>query len=330
MTDQPVPLVSVIVPAHDAALHVEAAVRSALAQSVADLEVIVVDDASTDGTLAVARALAADPRVRVLASPTNLGVASARNLGLAAARGEWVALLDADDAFEPGRLAHLLAFARATGADLVADNLLLCPEDGGPRLPMLDPAELPSPRLLGLAAFVEGDLPRRTSSRAGYGFLKPLIRRSFLAAHGLRYESGMRFGEDYAFATACLAHGARLWLVPEPLYRYTLRGTSVTARHGLPELQRLLAVDRRLADHPRVRAAPAARRAVAAHARSLVRRIALVEFFASLKAGRPVRAGRFLLSGPGAAGDILAECWRAAGRRLRTRRPRDLAPTLEK
>lgn len=108
-------LVSVIVPAYNAAPYLGAALASALAQTHADLEVIVVDDGSTDDTAAVAADVAArDPRVRVLRQ-ANQGVAAARNRALEAARGAFIAPLDADDLWHPDKLARQLAALRAAG-----------------------------------------------------------------------------------------------------------------------------------------------------------------------------------------------------------------------
>lgn len=108
------PLVSVIVPMYDAADTIEGAVNSILRQSWTNLEVIVVDDASNDESLARAERLALhDDRVRVIQLPRNVGAYGARNQGLAAARGEFVTVHDADDWAHPERLRiqaqHLLA-----------------------------------------------------------------------------------------------------------------------------------------------------------------------------------------------------------------------------
>jgi glycosyltransferase involved in cell wall biosynthesis len=98
------PSVSVVVPAYNAEPFLRTAVHSALQQSFGNLEVIVVDDGSSDGTRALAESLAvADPRVRVVTIP-NSGVAAARNVGIEEARGEWIAFLDADDVWEPEKL----------------------------------------------------------------------------------------------------------------------------------------------------------------------------------------------------------------------------------
>ncbi|HET7028875.1 MAG TPA: glycosyltransferase family 2 protein, partial [Candidatus Limnocylindrales bacterium] len=113
------PLLSVIVPAWNVGPSLERAVRSALAEPV-NLEVVVVDDGSTDDTLAVARAIAAgDPRVVVVAQPANAGVSEARNLALERARGTWLTFLDADDVLLPGGLVALLTAAERDDALVV-------------------------------------------------------------------------------------------------------------------------------------------------------------------------------------------------------------------
>lgn len=104
------PLVTVVVPLYNGARYIEQTLESVQRQSMADLEVVVVDDGSTDG----GPALAADHPVRpsVLTQP-NHGVAVARNRGLARARGRWVTFLDQDDLWHPDRLQRLLAFVEA-------------------------------------------------------------------------------------------------------------------------------------------------------------------------------------------------------------------------
>ena len=104
---------SIIIPVYNGAAHLEHAVRGLRAQSFADWEAVVVDDGSTDGTGGIAERLAAeDARIRVFHQP-NGGVSVARNRGLAEARGDWIAWLDADDAWVDGALARLAALVAA-------------------------------------------------------------------------------------------------------------------------------------------------------------------------------------------------------------------------
>ena len=108
-------LVSVIVPAYNAAATIGETLRSALAQTYPQLEVLVVDDGSTDATADIVRSFVArDPRVRLL-QQANAGVAAARNLAIAQSRGAYVAPLDADDLWHPQKIALQLEALRRGG-----------------------------------------------------------------------------------------------------------------------------------------------------------------------------------------------------------------------
>jgi glycosyltransferase involved in cell wall biosynthesis len=106
-------LVSILIPCHNAAPWLAATLESALAQTWAEKEIIVVDDGSTDGSLALARTYERRG-VRVIAQP-NAGASAARNAAWRAARGAWLQFLDADDLLAPDKLARQLAFAAAGG-----------------------------------------------------------------------------------------------------------------------------------------------------------------------------------------------------------------------
>src|SRR4051794_20063688 len=101
-------LVSVIVPVHNGAEHLGVALESALMQTHQNLEIIAVDDGSTDSTLSILENYAArDARVRVFTQP-NGGVARARNRAIAESRGEFIAPLDADDLWQPTKITRQL------------------------------------------------------------------------------------------------------------------------------------------------------------------------------------------------------------------------------
>ena len=107
-----VPVVSVIIPAYNAAQHLPATLRSVLDQTFKDFEVVVVDDGSTDATADVVRRTD-DRRVKLLAHGKNLGLHRARNTGIRAARGEVLAFLDADDLFHRDKLQAHMGLLRA-------------------------------------------------------------------------------------------------------------------------------------------------------------------------------------------------------------------------
>ena len=110
---EPDPLVSVVIPAFNAEATLEETLQSIAAQSYRNLEILIVDDGSTDGTAAIAADFCrSEPRARLL-SKRNGGVASARNLGLHEARGDWVAPVDADDLWHPAKIERQVAAALA-------------------------------------------------------------------------------------------------------------------------------------------------------------------------------------------------------------------------
>lgn len=225
------PLVSVLIACRDAAPWLPEALRSALGQTLAALEVILVDDGSRDESPRIAEATAVrDSRLRLVRHPTSRGSAEARNTALALARGRWIAVLDADDRMVPERLARLVATAEAKGADWLADDQWIEVEGSGwppARLLFGEPA---GACRLDTARFLDRDPPETI----GYGTLKPLVRRAFLVERGIRWRPEAGRSDDFAFTLDCMAAGASCWLLNEPLYHYRLRpGSQVTGLDGL-------------------------------------------------------------------------------------------------
>ena len=223
MTESSAPDVSVVIPAYRAAGFIDRAIDSALGQEGVTVEVVVVDDCCPMGTAdAVEARYPGRPEVRVLRSPVNRGPAGSRNQGIDAASARWVAVLDADDAYEPGRLTHLLAVGERMGADVVADNVRLLDATTGrlsePRL-----KSITEPTRLDLYALAAGGRPG--TGELDLGLLKPAYRRSFLEASGLCYPEDVRHGEDYLFYFRLLQAGAAFVVVPEAGYLWTLRSS---------------------------------------------------------------------------------------------------------
>lgn len=125
------PMVSVIMPAYNGERFIEAAIRSVMAQTFTDWELIVIDDGSQDATVdVITRLMGEDPRITLLRNEKNLGVANTRNRGLDLAAGGYVALLDSDDLWYPEKLEKQVALARQTGADVVYCSYAIVDEHG--------------------------------------------------------------------------------------------------------------------------------------------------------------------------------------------------------
>lgn len=222
---QNAPFFSLIVPVYNAAATLENAVESLLAQSVTSLEVLLIDDGSTDGSLELCRELAAkDRRIRVI-SQENRGICAARNRGLAAARGDYVGFCDDDDVYLPGALRAAQDLIRRTEADVVrggyelwregASGLVLLPHDPG--------------RACGLEAEPDGEAYLAFLQNSGPQFVwNAFYRRAFLEK--LVFDERCRHGlEDFVFNAAVYAKGPRAAYDPPPWYRHFERADSTSA-----------------------------------------------------------------------------------------------------
>jgi len=227
-----VPDVTYLIVAHDAARTVEASVRAALRQSGVDVEVVVVDDASTDATADIVRSID-DERVRVVRLERNVGPGGARNVGFDVATGEWVAVLDSDDEIVPDRTAMMLERARATGADIVVDNLLHVDEVTGRRRPMFTTQTFKYPSRLDLPDFINANIMLERAFPFAYGYLKPIFRRALIESPRLRYREQLRIGEDFYFLADLLSRAGFAATEPAPGYRYLARQDSTSHRLSL-------------------------------------------------------------------------------------------------
>jgi teichuronic acid biosynthesis glycosyltransferase TuaG len=189
--------VSVVMPAYDAERTLAASMRSVLAQTHADVELLVVDDRSRDATWAIAERLAAyDARVVPIRQPRNGGVAAARNAGIEAAQGSHLAFLDSDDRWYPDKLERQLARMRATGAKLSYASYRRVDEGDRALSVVRPPAEidyaamLKSNRIGNLTGLYDrslGDARFRKVGHEDYVFWLEMMRR---AGRGVRADDG--------------------------------------------------------------------------------------------------------------------------------------------
>jgi glycosyltransferase involved in cell wall biosynthesis len=197
------PAFSIVMPAYEAAATIEPAIRSALLQSVGDLEILVVDDGSSDDTRARAEALARDDaRVRVFSQP-NAGPSAARNRALAEARGSLIAFLDADDLLFPEYVERMQsALQSAPDAGLAYTDAWVIDHATG--------------RIRSTSAMMNQNPPTRPLANAT-AFLRELLRRNFIFISAtVRREALDRAGgwresltaaEDYEQWLRIVAHG---------------------------------------------------------------------------------------------------------------------------
>lgn len=223
----PTPLISVVIPSYNHAPYVREAVESALAQAV-ELEVLVRDDASTDESWAVLQAIQ-DPRLRLWRNESNLGAHASLQLTLDDARGDYLAILNSDDRYAPGRLARSLEMLKDGGCDLVGSDIHLIDDDG-----------VAVETHWWIDAFAElktvwretGDWPATLltgnvfMTTSNFVFTRSLWQQ--LAAFGPQ-----RYVHDYDFVLRAVAAGARLGWIDEALLNYRLHSSNTISEKPL-------------------------------------------------------------------------------------------------
>ena len=207
------PLVSVILPTRNRAHSVLAALASVLQQTWRNLEVLVVDDASTDGTAEVLNA-ETDPRVRYVRLEQPHGASGARNAGIAAAQGEWIAFQDSDDLWLPDKLRRQLECA-AAHPDCVGVYTSYWRDDGQSR----EVRPRPGPGL-------DGDVLARLT-RGNFITTQTLMVRADVARSLGGFDPKFLALNDWDLVLRLAQLGPIHW-VPEPLVEYRLQPDSLT------------------------------------------------------------------------------------------------------
>ncbi|MDM7461867.1 MAG: glycosyltransferase family 2 protein [bacterium] len=238
------PTVSVITAAYNAAPYIAQAIESVQAQTLTDWELIIVDDASTDQTVAVVEPYLRDARVHLLQHTENRGPSAGRNRALELAQGEWIAILDADDWFEPNRLEPLIQAAHELQVSIVYDLNHQVDANTGETLRVFFASAAPPP-----------DAPTRYTPVDAVQLhltLKPLIHRETLNRVGLRYREDITLGEDYLFQTLFTIEAGGCGVLPEALYNYRVHRGSTYHRRFF-DLSQPKRVYETLLAHPQVR-----------------------------------------------------------------------------
>lgn len=223
-------LVSTIIPAFNAESYIGDAIESALAQSHCEQEVIVVDDGSTDRTLEIAERFVG--RVRIL-HQSHGGPYTARNLGVSMAKGDWIALLDADDLWEPDKLEKQLELADSESDVIYTDRRNFGVSDH------VDEIQSDGVRLF------DGDVFAPLLLGNFITLSSAMIRRSvFTAIGGFSTES--RGIQDWDLWLRLSEAGRRFRLVPEALTRYRWHESQMSMDLPARALERVSVVQRAL------------------------------------------------------------------------------------
>jgi glycosyltransferase involved in cell wall biosynthesis len=207
--------ISVIIPAFNAEKYIAQCIEGILYQTHRDVEIIVVNDGSTDRTAEIA---ASYPAVRLI-SQQNQGQSVARNVGAAAATGEYIHFMDADDLVNLDYYARMAEAAAATDADMVFGGYV---NEAFPGETVLF-----ADRLLLSAAEDKFAVTRAADMTYAWRYI---ARRAFMETNGFAFEPGRLF-EDMAFTLAAVHAAARIATAPGATYHYMRRdGSSLNSR----------------------------------------------------------------------------------------------------
>ncbi|WP_172962322.1 glycosyltransferase family 2 protein [Hydrocarboniclastica marina] len=218
------PLISVIMPAYNAEATLEDSARSVLNQTFDDLELIIVDDGSKDGTADLCQRLEAEDNRVIHLRCQNGGVSRARNAGIDKAKGGHLAFLDADDLYAPSKLEKQLNRLEDSGADIVTTGIRRFVVEHGERK-WLGESYPPD---LGSAAYQTLLLDMDTTK---YVIFNTVLARREVFENGLRYDPSLKTGEDWDIWIRAALNNS-FATVNEPLFYYRKHANSATAGYG--------------------------------------------------------------------------------------------------
>ena len=200
-------LISVIIPAYNTGERIRLALESVTAQTYEDMEIIIIDDASNDGTADIAREYLASQNMpyRIITHGHNMGVSAARNTGLVEAHGKYIAFMDSDDVLHPEFAAKLHGIVAANDCDISCCGLLDRFTDGKPDKNMLH-----SPGDSGVHVGEELLLANKVPA-----FVCCLYRKTFLDTYNLKFHDGCASGEDTEFQAKAFCMAQRIIFIDE-------------------------------------------------------------------------------------------------------------------
>ncbi len=216
MKSEPQALISVIVPAYNSEKHIKQTLECLMYQSYKALEIIVIDDGSTDATADIVRTFPVK-----LISQSNQGVATTRNIGMNEASGEYIHFLDADDIINLNFYENMMNVAMQTDADV------LCCGFYHERLP----AKSNQFSEIVLASETEDKYRLTNAGNDGYA-VKYLFRKALIEDKNLQFNPDLRVAEDMVFSFQLIYWANRVASVPGASYYYKHRTSSVMTSGG--------------------------------------------------------------------------------------------------
>ena len=227
-------MVSIVVPIYNVRDYLDRCIGSITAQTYSDIEIILVDDGSTDGSIDICREWEEkEPRITLIAQE-NRGVAAARNVGIVSSRGEWLCFVDGDDCLEPDSVERLLAEAEK-GYDIVICDYSTDGEKGKePQeffcLPETGFNSVDERLELVRNCFLKTKIARRSSATAAGVPWARIFRAGLIKSNGIIFPEQLRKMQDAIFCAKAVMKASSVGYIKDRLYIYNLRAGSVTHR----------------------------------------------------------------------------------------------------
>ena len=197
------PKISIIIPCFNAESRIRKCLDSVVNQTLRDIEILVVDDKSTDNTLTILREYEnRDPRIHAFESPQNAGAAAARNIGINVATGEYIGFVDADDYLDTDFYEKLYNKSQESDADMIKGNHVTINLDGTVSKSRLN------------------NNVKSDKYNFNHTFWTAIYKRSFLDKNKLRFMVGIITSQDAVFLAQCLYFANRIELVNDTFYNY--------------------------------------------------------------------------------------------------------------
>ncbi|ASS63672.1 Putative glycosyltransferase EpsH [Bacillus velezensis] len=227
------PKMSVIIPVYNGEKYLCDCIDSVIGQTLKNIEVLVVDDGSTDATRNILRYYSTiDERVKPIYQ-ANQGPGTARNTALKQARGEYVAFIDSDDWIEPEAYAIMYEAARENNADIVFTDMRWDYEDETKSYTKSYSAKANEP--IGRAE-IKATILTDFLYNGSYGGVGKVIRRSVLDTHNITFPDGKYLGEDWLFNMDAFTYCRTAYYIDKPLYHYRQINDGSLMREYNPEL----------------------------------------------------------------------------------------------
>lgn len=222
-------LVSIIIPVYNTEKFLERCIESVASQTYKDLEILIIDDKSTDSSLGVIRFWAEkDHRIRLVENVVNMGNGKSRNRAIEMATGQWIMFVDSDDYLESDAVEQLICCATESEADVVLNGYNVVSLQKGD----VDTIQKKRPILPSLVATTHDEVMTRFFLQRDGLFGQPwiyFVSRRLLTEHAdIRFDESGRYFEDVIYSARLLYYQQRIAVLKQPVYNYVYRLGSIT------------------------------------------------------------------------------------------------------